>query len=383
MAAERRLITIGHSYVVAENRRLAHEMALAGRGKWTVTAVAPESFRGDLRRIDLEPIEGEADSLVPLRVKWDRSAHLMRYRRLRSVLAQGADVVHCWEEPYVAAGAQVAMLKRRRSRLVYASFQNLTKMYPPPFAQFEWFSLWRAAGWIAFGRTAEETLLRRSRYEAIPHRVIPPGVDVERFRPDPVTAIAVKRELGWSEHAKVVGFLGRFVPHKGVPDLCAALDRMQSGWHALFIGGGGLLPDLERFGDRYRGRVRVVTTVRHSDVPRWLNAMTVLCAPSRTTGKWREQFGRMLIEAMSCGVPVVAFDSGEIPHVVGDAGRVVPEGDVAALADALDVLIDDPAAQAAVSSVAVDRARTCFAWPVVARQHLDFFDAILDSAAHA
>ena len=381
MAAERRLITIGHSYVVAENRRLAHEMALAGHGKWTVTAVAPESFRGDLRRIELEPIEGEADSLVPLRVKWDRSAHLMRYRRVRSVLAAGADVVHCWEEPYVAAGAQVAMLKRRKSRLVYASFQNLTKTYPPPFAQFEWFSLWRAAGWIAFGRTAEETLLQRSRYEAIPHRVIPPGVDVERFRPDPIAGADVRRDLGWSEHAKVIGFLGRFVPQKGVGDLCAALDRMQSGWHALFIGGGELLPDLERFGDSHRGRVRVVTTVRHSDVPRWLNAMTVLCAPSRTTGKWREQFGRMLIEAMSCGVPVVASDSGEIPYVVGDAGRVVREGDVAALSEALDPLIDDSAAHAALAGAAFDRARTRFAWPVVARQHLDFFDAILDSTA--
>jgi glycosyltransferase involved in cell wall biosynthesis len=381
VGAERRLITIGHSYVVAENRRLAHEMALAGRGKWNVTAVAPESFRGDLRRIALEPIEGEADSLVPLRVTWDRSAHLMRYRRLRRVLARGADVVHCWEEPYVAAGMQVAMLKPWRARLVYASFQNVTKRYPPPFAQFEWISLWRAAGWIAFGHTVEETLTRRSRYKAIPHRLIPPGVDVERFRPDPLVCATVRRELGWSEHAKVVGFLGRFVPQKGVPDLCAALDRMQSPWHALFVGGGELLPDLERFADRYQGRVRVVTAVGHSDVPRWLNAMTVLCAPSRTTGKWREQFGRMLIESMSCGVPVVAFDSGEIPHVVGGAGRVVPEGDVTALADALDGLIDDSAAHAALAAAAFDRARTRFAWPIVARQHLDFFDALLDSTA--
>ncbi len=193
----------------------------------------------------------------------------------------------------------------------------------------------------------------------------------------------MRRELGWSEHAKVVGFLGRFVPQKGVADLCAALDRMQSPWHALFVGGGELLPDLERFADRHRGRVRVVTAVGHSDVPRWLSAMTILCAPSRTTEKWREQFGRMLIEAMSCGVPVVAFDSGEIPHVVGDAGRVVPEGDVAPLADALDALIDDSVAHAACAAAAVDRARSRFAWPVVARQHLDFFDALLDSPAHS
>ena len=56
----KRLLTIGHSYVVAQNRRLAHEMALAGEGEWEVTAAAPEALDGDLRRITLEPIAGPA-----------------------------------------------------------------------------------------------------------------------------------------------------------------------------------------------------------------------------------------------------------------------------------------------------------------------------------
>ena len=60
--------------------------------------------------------------------------------------------------------------------------------------------------------------------------------------------------------------------------------------------------------------------------------MDLLCAPSRTTPRWREQFGRMLIEAMACGVPVIASPSGEIPYVVGDAGVLVPEGDPDGLA---------------------------------------------------
>ena len=63
-----------------------------------------------------------------------------------------------------------------------------------------------------------------------------------------------------------------------------------------------------------------MTGVAHDDVPEYLNAMDLLCAPSQTTARWREQFGRMLIEAMACGVPVVASRSGEIPYVVGDAG---------------------------------------------------------------
>ena len=379
MAAERRLITIGHSYVVAENRRLAHEMAIAGRGRWTVTTIAPASFRGDLRRIALEPIAQEAGSVVAVPVRFDRVPHLMWYSGLGKTLAGPADVVHCWEEPYVLAAVQVARQTPPATRVVYATFQNLSKSYPPPLAGFERESLRRADGWIAFGVTAEETLTARDGYGRIPHRVIAPGVDVDRFRPDPESGAAIRRQLGWPENAQIVGYLGRFTPQKGVPELCEALDQMKAPWHALFVGGGELQSELERFSLRYRGRVHVANGIAHSDVPSWLNAMTLLCAPSRTTAAWREQFGRMLIEAMSCGVPVVATNSGEIPHVVGDVARIVAERDSAALGAALDALLADARTRGELASAGVARARERFAWPIVARRHLEFFEAIAES----
>ena len=97
--------------------------------------------------------------------------------------------------------------------------------------------------------------------------------------------------------------------------------------------------ELSAFGAAHPGRVRVLTDVGHDDVPEHLNAMDLMCAPSQTTRRWREQFGRMLIEAMACGVPVVASRSGEIPHVVGDAGLLVDEADVALWTAAIDRLL--------------------------------------------
>jgi glycosyltransferase involved in cell wall biosynthesis len=67
----------------------------------------------------------------------------------------------------------------------------------------------------------------------------------------------------------------------------------------------------------------------------------VLVVPSRTRPNWKEQFGRVLVEAMACGVVVVGSDSGEIPHVVGEAGLIFPEGDVAALRERLVRLSGD------------------------------------------
>jgi glycosyltransferase involved in cell wall biosynthesis len=75
-------------------------------------------------------------------------------------------------------------------------------------------------------------------------------------------------------------------------------------------------------------------------MPGVLQGFDVLAGPSLTLPNWKEQFGRMLVEAMACEVPVVGSDSGEIPQVIGDGGLVVPEGNVEALRGALQQLHD-------------------------------------------
>jgi glycosyltransferase involved in cell wall biosynthesis len=373
----RRLLTIGHSYVVTENRRLAHEMGVQGRGRWDVVAIAPDRFRGDLGSIEAQAAEGEALELRTVPVRFNRSAHLMRYAGLRSAMDGAWDVVHAWEEPYVAAGAQIASTAPPSAKVVFSTFQNISKSYPWPLSSFEGRSMTRADAWIAFGQLVRATLAARDGYAGKPSRVITPGVDVERFRPDGAAAATVRRELGWPESAKVVGFLGRFEPQKGLRLLREALEQLATPWHALFVGGGSMEAELRAFETRHPSRVRVVTGVPHAEVPRWLNAMTLLCAPSQTTAAWREQFGRMLVEAMACGVPVLGSDSGEIPHVIGDAGAVLPEADANAWTAAIAALLDDAMARRERAAKGLSRARERFAWPVIARAHLDWFEEVL------
>jgi phosphatidyl-myo-inositol dimannoside synthase len=374
----RRLLTIGHSYVVAANRRLAHEMAVQGAGAWAVTAVAPRRFRGDLRRIDVESMADEADTLKTVPVRFDRSPHFMWYAGLRAVLDAPWDVVHCWEEPYVLAGAQIARQTPRSTRLVVATFQNIAKRYPWPLSAFERATMLRADAWVAFGRTIHDSLAERDVYAGKPARVIPPGVDVIRFRQDEAARRRTLDRIGWSTADRVVGFLGRFVAEKGIHLLLDALRTATTPWRALFVGGGPMEGELQRFAAEHPGRVRIETGVAHDDVPMWLNAMTLLCAPSQTTPGWREQFGRMLIEAMACGVPVIASDSGEMPSVVGDAGLVVGEQDLAGWTAAIDRLLGSDALQRESSAKGIDRAQARFAWPVVARAHLAFFEALME-----
>ena len=85
----------------------------------------------------------------------------------------------------------------------------------------------------------------------------------------------------------------------------------------------------------------------------------------------------MLIEAYACGVPVVGSDSGEIPHVIGDAGLVVEEADMVAWVESLGELIDNPKTRADLGRRGRQRAEREYAWPLIARRHLQFFDTLL------
>jgi glycosyltransferase involved in cell wall biosynthesis len=379
----KRLLTIGHSYVVGLNRRLADEMARQGGERWSVTAAAPSHYAGDLGRVVLEPMTGEACRLVPLAVHFDRSPHLMFYGGLRTLMAEPWDLVHCWEEPYVLAGAQIARGAPDRAAFVFSSFQNLAKTYPPPFSWMEARVLRRANGWIAFGQTVHEAQRRRDGYATLPCRTIPPGVDTLAFTPDADARARVRAARGWDETVPVIGFAGRFVPEKGLSVLTQALAQLTVPWRALFVGGGPELPSLQAFSAARPGRVSIAARVTHAEMPEHLNAMDILCAPSQTTPRWREQFGRMLIEAMACGVPVLASRSGEIPHVLGEAGMLLPEDDVVAWTAALTRVMGNPGLRRELADRGLRRARTEFAWPVVARRHLEFFEELTSGPREA
>ena len=374
-----RLLTVGHSYCVGVNRRLAHELAREGPTGCEVVVVAPRRIRGDLGPIALAVEPGE-----PARVEgvgtWPPSPpQLMMYGpRLRSIIRERWDLVHCWEEPFTLAAGQVARWARPGVPLVYWTAQSLPKRYPPPFGAVERACVDRCDGWLASGQTVVEALRPRGTYAEKPHRVMPLGVDAERFRPDAARRADLLQRLGWAvDGPPVVGFLGRFVAEKGVELLMSTIDRLSSAVRVLIVGGGPMEGTLRAWADRRGDGARVVTGVAHLDVPGYLGAMDVLMAPSRTTPRWKEQFGRMIVEAFASGVAVVGSDSGEIPHVVGDAGIVVGEADAAGWAEAVGGLVDDAGRRARLGALGRLRAMAEYRWPVVARKHWEFFDRII------
>ena len=369
--------------MIGANRALAHAVQQAGGGRWEVKVVAPRYFHGkeDIRPAAFAPRVGESCEVIPIRAYLTRFVHVFSYglSSLRQVMNAPWDVVHAWEEPYILAGAELAASIPRSARFVFRTAQSLDKWYPPPFCLFERFTLRRAAGWICSGELVAENLRKRARYAARPMARIPLGVDTTVFRPDPAMRAEARRKLDWAERGPpVVGYLGRFVLEKGLRVLTAALDDLRTPWRALFLGGGRMEGELRAWAGRYSdGRVQILTKVPHDRVAPFVSAMDVLAAPSQTTPRWKEQFGRMLIEGMACGVPVVGSDSGEIPYVIGDAGEIVHEADVKRWTETLGALLENSGRRVELGEDGRERAETQFSWPVVGRKHLEFFEIIL------
>jgi phosphatidylinositol alpha-1,6-mannosyltransferase len=372
---------MAHSYAVGANRQLANEMARIGKDEWEVTALAPSHFHGGAKGLGpilFEPLTTEAATVLPVNAYMTRAVHVFVYgAELRSILARDWHVVHCWEEPYIFAGGQVALWTNANARLVFRSAQNIGKKYPPPFRWIERFAMAKAAGWICSGKLVETNLRRRPGYAELPMRRIPLGVDVDQFQPNRQARDRTLDSLGWNKSGPpVIGYLGRFLPEKGLEMMMRALDALTAPWRALFVGAGPLEPALRSWAERHGDRVRLCTTVGHGEVPPYLNAMDMLCAPSQTTGSWREQFGRMLIEAFASGVPVIGSDSGEIPSVVEGVGVVVGERDEAGWTRVIGDLLHSPRTRNELACAGLATAHQKYAWPVVAAQYLEFFSTL-------
>jgi glycosyltransferase involved in cell wall biosynthesis len=168
------------------------------------------------------------------------------------------------------------------------------------------------------------------------------------YHPSPDWRSRHRAQLGISPDRFVLGYVGRLVEEKGLDKLLLALDQLkQVPWELLLIGSGPFEAALRQKVDRMRdghGRVHFIGYVSHDETSRWLSSLDVLVLPSQTRQNWKEQFGRVLLEAMACGTPVVGSSSGEIPNVINatGGGLIFPERDTHALAENLTLLAGSP-----------------------------------------
>ena len=340
-------------------RRLGHRVDIVSAAAWSEGG----------RRVALSVLPDEP--VVPARTVGSHPAlFLYDPRPLWRALGRPVDVIDIHEEPFALATAEVLLLRwlrRQRAPYLLYSAQNIDKRYPVPFRWLERAALRHASGVNvcndAAGRIAER--------KGFPGRArtVDLGTDLTAFTP-PAYA-DMPREV------PVVGFAGRLDAAKGADVLLRAV-ALEPAVRLRLAGDGperhALVDLAERLG--IADRVELLGALAPEALTDFYRSLDVLVVPSLTTHSWVEQFGRVALEAMACGTPVVVSDSGALPEVVGDAALVVAEGDVAELAKAISEVVHDRDVAGRLRAAGLARAAAT-SWDGIAVEH----DAMYRAAA--
>jgi glycosyltransferase involved in cell wall biosynthesis len=307
---------------------------IAGHENVQLQVVVPPYWRDErgVTRLERMYVHGYELNVEPMVFNGSFHTHFYPFlgKRIRDF---GPDILHIDEEPYnLATFLALRQARRAGCRALWFTWQNLMRRYPPPFSLFERYCLQKTDAAIAGNQTAAQ-VWRQKGYTG-PLDIIPQfGVDPQLFEP---------AQTRGGRPKFVVGYAGRLVEEKGVDILLQATSELDV--KVEILGSGPLRDQLYRQTERLGmgNRVEFRDPIHSGQMNTFYQGLDALVLPSRTRLNWVEQFGRVLIEAMACGVPVLGSDCGEIPHVIGDAGIVFPEGDAEKLRSGLrDLMTDD------------------------------------------
>ena len=386
-----KILIASHTYIVDLNREKLRALAKLEPGI-EVTVVVPKRWNPkgvQSQIVETKFIDEGSFQVVPISNYSENNQALLTFGPdLISLLRKfKPDIIQVEQGSKALTYAQFITFNQLlglKAKNLFFTWWNLPYTLKFPISLLESYNLKNTDGIVAGNKDGED-ILRERGYKG-PIKVMPQlGVDENLFKPEPQAEL--KYSLGIKPDDFVVGFVGRFVEEKGLLTLTEALAGLQEKiWKCLLLGRGELQSTLLEKARELgiKDRLILVESVPHDHVQKYINLMNTLVLPSETTYKfktltsvgWKEQFGHVLIEAMACKVPVIGSDSGEIPHVIGDAGLVFPEGNVEELRNCLMQLMEQKELAENLAQKGYEKAINQYTNKALARQLLSFYQQL-------
>ncbi len=352
-----KVLFISHTYVVGVNQGKLN--AIAQSDNIEVGLLAPSNWKA-LEWNRLIPLERPYSHLhlysAPVIFSGRVGAHLYSPWKIWQVLKDfNPDIIQIEEEVFSLCAFEVAILACIINKpIVIFGWENQLRQLSPLRWQICQFVL-NTASAIISGNQDGADVVRKWNYHGLLEVMPQMGVDPDFFTPS-------LKPFTQNKSTFNIGFLGRLSQSKGIDLIFRAVAQLRDrgiNSQIILCGSGSEEAALRKLAEnlqisdsygalvpsgtlRERYRILWKGAVPHQQVPAELSQFDVLVLPSRSTPIWKEQFGHVLIEAMSMGIPVIGSNSGEIPNVIGRADLVFPEEDYNALADILARLINDP-----------------------------------------
>jgi glycosyltransferase involved in cell wall biosynthesis len=348
-----------------------------------LTLLVPNHWTQFNKVVILEKDNASNYTIVPNKpMTWGLKQNTLRnvthiYPSIRGLLQRiKPDIVELWEEPFSGVSAHTIFWTKRivpRARIIFFSAQNVFKRYPFPFSAFEKYT-YKNAAHAFFVNEEVGDIVRRKGFEG-EFTVLPLGVDTSFFCKRDVSSL--KERLGLRDFT--VGFVGKIARQKGILHLIEAVSHIQEEIQLLIIGNGDLRDEADRLITSLglKDKTIIIDAVAHRQVPDYLNCMDLLVLPSITLPHLKEQFGRVIVEAMACEVPVMGSDSGEIPSTIGDAGHISREGDVRDLKEKIEGLMRNRDLRALLAKRGRKRVLENFSWKIIAKKQHQVYTELM------
>ncbi len=373
-----RVLMISKTFVASTSQRKLEELAKCPGVELTLMTPAYWQSDDGSKQV-LEPLYTNGYRVIITPIIFNGHFHFYFYPQLNKIMREvRPEILHIDEEPYNFATFQAMRLARQQKiPALFVAWQNIYRNYPPPFRQVELYNYRHAAAALAGTRDAQDVLKRKG-FRGPIHIIPQFGFDLEIYKR------SKPRQARTADAPFTLGYLGRLVESKGLPLLVEALAMLPGYCRAIFIGNGPMKSELEALAVRLgvTRRVSFKPGVPTYEVPRELEQLDVLVLPSLTRPNWKEQFGRVLVEAMACETPVIGSSSGEIPNVIGDAGLIFTEGNAQELAACIHRLLDDPGLYAMLAA----RGRQCvldhYTQEQIARRTYEVYLAMIAKHQH-
>ncbi len=370
-----KILAISHSAVI-ERYQQKFEF-LANRFGHEIVLVIPQTWEEGGRQI----VRGKNRRVGSLQVQTLPCFLRPRLRRhfylglARLARRFQPDLIYAEEEPQAEVTRQAAEIARKlKTIFVFFTWENIPQTYIGRKRKIEVLAYQQAAGAIV-GNQDGTLILKKNGY-AKPVAVIPQyGVDPGFFRPENVADLRETLKLTGNF---VIGYVGRLLPEKNISALLRAATNLPDNVSVVLIGNGPERATLENLSQKLRlnQRVKFISAIKYEEMPRYFNLLEVLVLPSISTAKWKEQFGRVLIEAMACGVPVIGSDTGEIPNVVGATGLIFSAGRIDQLTDQLTRIFHEPSLRQKLSRLGRERVLSLYSNQKIAEQMDSFFNKL-------
>lgn len=387
-----KIIVASHTYIVDLNCEKLRQLACLEANN-QVIALVPKRWRpgGVQNKIIESQFKDEGNfKIVPVGNFSENNQGLLTFKPeiIKLLKEFKPDIIQVEQGAKSLAYAQLITLNKLlglKAKNVFFTWWNLPYKNKFPISLLETYNLKYTDGLIV-GNQDGLDILREHGYQKKAIVLPQLGIDEKLFTPKEQPGLA--RELGIDNHEFVIGFVGRFVPEKGILTLVKSLASLKKfSWKLLLLGRGNLQEEIIDKATELgiKDRLIMVASVPHDEVPNYINLMDTLVLPSETTYKfktltaagWKEQFGHVLIEAMASRVAVVGSNSGEIPNVIGDAGLIFPEGDAEALGKCLGELMGKPDYVKNLANQGYSKAMEVYTNQALAKKQLAFYQELV------